>query len=894
MSLASYDDTLPSYLLPVSIENSRIHICEFRAQASGVIYEFVVPYTTARKTLFTIPVKNDILQCVQGGTDSDINISSHHYLVTEEDDSMLVIFNPDISEIEAYNKTKKLHQGRNGKVLDGKVLYRVVGDGDERKIEFNSTNAFPVNSSIKVKLRYTHVQDPEDVESYEYEFIIHFCSRKLLKRVALDFGSDSSQVAYKSGEEGSATRPFPIVSELQRFYDPLWQRETDSHYQAGQHSENALSDYLQYAREGEFQLLKSLFFIEKELAPISRIRTTAPSSTDPIKMLVRASEAKTIQDNLIIPNLKLSELTSRYGNEELIIVGNNGRNKRTSFNDESTETEIRHTLINKILHAVFDRMAPIEEQPNYFQLVFLVPNIYSQERISKLIHGVYHDIQLIRSEYPDYQIAGIEISTISESDAAFCGYVDEIYKNQDFLKANQSYLIIDAGGGTIDFSVIRSTDKRREFKGIYRAGIAGSGQLISYSIGEAAAKQTNISQLSLVQRMFKSSYSQQLRFLEILEELKKKKAIRYHKEKKLNGQNYHQYAFSLDNFAEQVESLDYIDDEYNIVGSAIDELVQAFEKLITYLPDKKFSRIILTGRAFLMDEFRERFTELLKDYLPGQEIPRIEFNPANAKIICLFGALSNTCVVNDNANITGNLLIVDKRDQPEPVQKKPKKGFMGKLGNTFEKMLAAPAAALPRQNTTFDINERLFAGEYTYRFDPDTAISYYVGGVNYEIQERLDKDTLVKISIGREGYYFRTRDKAYLLNPEKDKGGTGSDSNSVKRILKTVFPFAGTGELESYLEKNRITTFPEDPVQVEEKLPVPDVLPEPVPGPESSEKKSTEKDNAENGLIPKVQNSDLIYLIEEDFLSELYDEKKDKKDNSGSPGSDDIDPFAEF
>ena len=114
----------------------------------------------------------------------------------------------------------------------------------------------------------------------------------------------------------------------------------------------------------------------------------------------------------------------------------------------------------------------------YVRFTVLVPNIYTIEEINNTkssIRRIFNQFN-INSSY----ILGLEITSISESDAAFLGCNG--YLNS--VKGNAFYLCIDCGKGTTDFSIISSYNSL-EFVPIYRNGFAGAGNLISYAIFES-------------------------------------------------------------------------------------------------------------------------------------------------------------------------------------------------------------------------------------------------------------------------------------------------------------------------------------------------------------------------------------------------------------------------
>src|SRR5690606_34189157 len=116
------------------------------------------------------------------------------------------------------------------------------------------------------------------------------------------------------------------------------------------------------------------------------------------------------------------------------------------------------------------------------RFVLLVPNIYDHQDIRNtqlLLDLIFEDFAT--KEYKG-KILAWEVLTISESDASFLGYIN---KSDVYIQKDSDYIIIDAGKGTTDFSIIRTgKDNIFNIKPSYRNGFAGAGNMITFAIFE--------------------------------------------------------------------------------------------------------------------------------------------------------------------------------------------------------------------------------------------------------------------------------------------------------------------------------------------------------------------------------------------------------------------------
>lgn len=771
-----------AYLLPININSRRYYRAELQfvdnQELDIPIFEFIIKKDRGVKSnLLSLNATDKILQSLEGykhdlkiGTpivewkengQSEINVSVLQISLHSGKDSS----KDDTSKGDTESNMKKLEE-KGLKINNHSV------SGGIKLFSIDLINQFPVNKTFLVSIICR--------KKFQASFYVHVCNHSSLRRVALDFGSEATQVAYKTGNTQDKLMPMNIIRQLKR----------DRYYNREKYQDNG---FLQYDREDNFTLLKSVFFISRNVESLEEIRTTKPQDTDPLKLLSSKDDPSILRtDNIPIPNFKLSKISDYGGEEEL-----NERGFDTSIADK--EDTIRHLILNKILHSVLYRLRPAKgakEKKYFFNIKFLVPNIYSQEIVSNMIENLYKDLRKIKEEPGNpYQIAGVEISTISESDASFCGFVDiKRAEKNSFLTQNANYLIVDAGKGTMDFSILQSGKMATEFTGIYRSGIPGSGQFISFAIMEAVSAELGISIYDMVREIGKLPFSEKQRWLDEIERIKIGGLIDVEKypENNEKPEDYEPTVNSIDG-SKLVNMLSdirkgiengkrgKIQDRYGFVNSAADTLIEELNTQLEKIPKKykKFHRIILTGRSFKYQILNLKIQDFLSKYLIGKSKEGFVEDLDRMKSVCMHGALSDFCVVNYNADVTGNLIIkrAETSDQIDRM-------FKSLFGQTNKQLI-------------YQVDEKLFWGlSEQYHYNPGD--DFYIGGLNYGIPAdaySIPDGKSLKIGLRNAKYILRDANNFVNLTPN-----TSVPDDKGILVLRSVFPFAGVSKL---LEKSR-------------------------------------------------------------------------------------------
>lgn len=173
----------------------------------------------------------------------------------------------------------------------------------------------------------------------------------------------------------------------------------------------------------------------------------------------------------------------------------------------------RNNLI-KVLRSIYKQIIEVSTKQfvnecEYYSVLLLVPNIYSQKNIDILLYDLNTSMN---PKYDDKPEEGkkrklFDFRIISESDSAFIGLnevgrgnaadslIEHYLKKQKITEDEKkdTFLVVDAGKGTTDYSIIRYTrgrgDANNQVTSLDRNGIVGAGGAIDYVFARILARQ---------------------------------------------------------------------------------------------------------------------------------------------------------------------------------------------------------------------------------------------------------------------------------------------------------------------------------------------------------------------------------------------------------------------
>jgi hypothetical protein len=302
--------------------------------------------------------------------------------------------------------------------------------------------------------------------------------------LALDYGSESSQMATKRYEINNVMiedKPeiINLFQQIKLFY-------TNNKWLDSETQTNAETTYYQEEKGSNFY--KSLSFVREHLTENYEDfdkEDFIKSQQHNLKLLINNNSMAQLMRNKFhqLPNLKI--IHQHYDQlQSIAFQYNDTDNNIIPLTLKEIKQKIQNTILKTMIESFLQKeFLRYKFAKRCIRLQILIPNIYD----SKSIKNTKIQLQKILTELSNSQpyqnkITGWEVQTISESDAAFIGYMS---KKNATIVPNSNYAIIDVGKGTTDFSVIKTGQTNSfDLEPIYRNGFAGAGNLITNAIFE--------------------------------------------------------------------------------------------------------------------------------------------------------------------------------------------------------------------------------------------------------------------------------------------------------------------------------------------------------------------------------------------------------------------------
>ena len=513
-----------------------------------------------------------------------------------------------------------------------------------------------------------------ETETYSCKFQFAIVRSKECQRVVIDFGSEASQVGYKSCGPQSSVVQYDIleniISQLNRSdRTKNWRRE----------------DFLNH-EQGQPLLYRSFYALKKRITAKVRenfpFNFTSDALNDEVRLFITRQEVAATQvsfrDNYeIIPNLKLGIEKSL----QLVLD-----NHTEDYSIRSHKKELVSAILLRILRLM------ISTKPDFQQggiiVTLLVPNIYTQHDVFELLNELRnHTASLLSSLHIAAENLYIEYETISESDAAFMGY-QQTNPADVQLSNGEMALVIDCGKGTTDISMVMADDNEN-YSSFFRTGFAGAGNVLAYSFVEdfltqvlrAIPGNNEISVKDFISRhiLDQNLTVDVLNFIQLIETQKKKykqlqavSIIQFAAlaEQSLStersiGTLYKDQSMLLQ-YAESIlkdRNIRWDEEVTGLIKKATDCIVyciiNSIKDVTTKDIKKRIKVVMLSGRAFYFDDLRIKLEKELKSIL-GESVKINTVQPGRAlnnKNIAIHGAFSGAYKITDFTGIP-----IDKKE----------------------------------------------------------------------------------------------------------------------------------------------------------------------------------------------------------------------------------------
>lgn len=669
------------YYLPLFINHRRYHYCTLHPESTpegSTPAHFIVEHHPGFQPIL-VSIHRDTEFLSGKGTENDLPLGSRNLrpLTTWDSDKnrLEVVWQegdaPRSKTLDAFNQG--LDQAPfQWESAGDRWLLRYLGDNRLRELQ------------LRVGL-------DQDGLSLRDEVVLHLGDHDDLFDGVFDFGSEASQMAYKqrSQEAVRDQRIHMLDRLLFDFYGPAL---ADGRLQrvAVADQEGRLTPwnvdygrYYQYDPSDE-KLFRSSFMVRRshEKADPAPHLQEAPfeRGTDEWVSILgdtydpRLFDLRHPDSYQLIPNLKLAELG--YIRDFKLQLGP----RLAHFSDAGVRQTVFRRLMNEFLHLLLAEIesAHPENRRKLLRLSLLVPNIYSQGRIHRLLADLQEDFARIRERY-GYGFAGLEVQTLSESDGSFLGLLSdpsvEGVRMHD-LRPDDHYLVIDIGKGTTDFSVLSMGEERGQFSSVFRSGFAGGGNALTYAFletlaGIVAGTGEREARAVWIEGILGAEIQQKVELLRWVEQLKHRysddTAGRYSLDEMQAIPNFaNRPLLSLRDLNEVLEyqfvrKRKTLEDHFGFVRQTIGEIVSRTLTLVERSGVRKFAGVVLSGRGFLLEELRTAMEEGLRAQF---EVGDVFLEDKKLKTSCLYGPLNFPSGTNKNSDLVGTPVITERSGLP--------------------------------------------------------------------------------------------------------------------------------------------------------------------------------------------------------------------------------------
>ena len=329
-----------------------------------------------------------------------------------------------------------------------------------------------------------------------FSVFLYFAS--IVYDAIVDFGSEASQACwYKNGRRNNVnitmgiheypkepeetqgdtdSQPTPNAdAATPNLTDPVDTPNEEPRDEPEEETDD-IRNYVQYESD---TLYKSIYYIKKNLED-TELKSWPDYTSEIIKFLVsNEEEVDQLQNDYIqLPNVKLTQFDiSNYAN--ITVRHMDSYTTLSELQDGIVERILLNNIVLQTLYSI-QKNAKSCKRVAYVVLNVLMPNVYPIHVISKKLNQLADDIKSLLKTDAFKNIKAVELRSVSESDASLLGYANSITSNRQAMKPG-NYLIMDAGKGTLDFSLVE-VDEHDGYVNRSKAGIIGAGNAITYGL----------------------------------------------------------------------------------------------------------------------------------------------------------------------------------------------------------------------------------------------------------------------------------------------------------------------------------------------------------------------------------------------------------------------------
>ncbi|MDH6341909.1 hypothetical protein M2480_000572 [Parabacteroides sp. PFB2-12] len=493
-----------------------------------------------------------------------------------------------------------------------------------------------VKICVECKLTY---QTPFGKKNPTKKILLYVGPKSVISDVVLDFGSEATQMTVFSRNCPIDIRGFSnLFPNIKASYPTMKEEKNDNFYQFDASNP---------------KLFRSHFFIKKEFAESDVKQAKKDLSSMPngdlLKVLTTKSEVQGYGNNYIVsPNVKLTS----FGGIELPQVTIGDRSVSTGQVDGNDAYFFYRSSISLFIQQALKELITQNAGTRFVSFHFLMPNVYLQTEIVKILRLLQGDIASLLEKEDYAAIQGFEVTAVSESDASVMGVCEyKRHDNQQLDKGN--YLLLDAGKGTLDFSLVKYDYNRERnhytYENLWRSGIIGAGNSLTYAflitllhqyLDERYDKEGGVTKSDLRRFIYRNMLGQDttkqiagagdpaelLNMMRTADRYKmyssKEGVVREHEEASANDLD----SFQLNGFngwlesgiaGNRVHTLTHKEYITQMIDSLVNETMNTILELQAGRGEKyKIDYVIFAGRAFHLNLFKDALFNALKEQYP--------------------------------------------------------------------------------------------------------------------------------------------------------------------------------------------------------------------------------------------------------------------------------------
>lgn len=421
----------------------------YRESETSSVTDLIYQTTNGKRKASLLGIKAEGLSDVQQDTNNDVTLSL--YLHVDDD--------PESSKRSSKWPSEEITEEGDEFVYD---FDKKVWDSKNLKVKLPAL----INTSYKVNVNFIARESSGLV--YKSSLLINVVPTDQIWDVILDYGSEASQMLIFNRGTNHQVSVNNIVPLFPMFKSSIGTESVDS------------TEYLQYDADDGDNFFKSFFFALKKPNSDNPDPCVAIKGNENLQLMTPVGKLDEIRNSyLTIPNVKVAS----HGGVRLPKVLDSLGVQRDIFSFGNNY--FYRALINAFLYQAM-RYTYNNCKTAYLNICVLMPNVYTQSRVTENLVHVAEDILTLaqRNQEVSY-VSGVEVAALSESDASFLGFMSSLNGPNRLAIKKGRYLILDAGKGTLDFSVLDynpDLDARHMYNSIFRSGIIGAGNAITYSV----------------------------------------------------------------------------------------------------------------------------------------------------------------------------------------------------------------------------------------------------------------------------------------------------------------------------------------------------------------------------------------------------------------------------